>query len=405
MASFWEDLKSSSSYRALVRAADAAPTPVNTISHMMDQTHETKVLKDGIAEGTAATIGYALGLPQMIHRFYKEHTDGKKFEQAPEDQKYSSEWFKRQMMGEYEDNLEILGKKRPELRAGTNDGYIHFGGQMVPLVGSFFIPGGQALGASKVAQVIGTVAPKAGVIGFATETAIEGYEITEDYLGFGQTMHNKVGFGITTDAATQTIAATTEGAEAKAKKPNEDRGQIKLASHEISAPKQSTSTVPQTAKILGLALGNDLIDSENPTQFNKDGVHALQELLTDKKLYTHTIDDIAGKYTMQAADKAIKDAIKPSSLTEDLRAQYETRMKDLAKDLREQPANPYGYDPRVMALQTCGYALGLYNKSIDGLVGDSTTKAIHLIENKELSETKPIMTTRQNAPAAPAPVV
>ncbi len=415
MASFWEDLKSSSSYRALVRAADASPA--NFINRLMDQTHETKVLKDGIAEGTASTISYALGLPQMIHRFYKEHTDGKKFEQAPEDQKYSSEWFKRQMMGEYEDNLEILGKKRPELRAGTNDGYIHFGGQMVPLVGSFFIPGGQALGASKVAQVIGTVAPKAGVIGFATETAIEGYEITEDYLGFGQTMYNKVGFGITTDAATQTVAAptevpkisfgtpATEGAEAKAKKPNEDRGQIKLASHEISAPKQSTSTMPQTAKILGLALGNDLIDSENPTQFSKDGVHALQELLTDKKLYTHTIDDIAGKYTMQAADKAIKDAIKPSSLTDDLRTQYETRMKDLAKDLREQPANPYGYDPRVMALQTCGYALGLYNKSIDGLVGDSTTKAIHLIENKELSETKPIMATQQNAPAAPAPVV
>ncbi|MDD3019704.1 MAG: hypothetical protein PHX61_01835 [Alphaproteobacteria bacterium] len=451
MAGFWEDLKSSSSYRTLVRAMDAAPTPVTFINRMMDLTHETKVLKDGIAEGTASTIGYALGLPQTIYRFYKEQTEDKKFEAPPEDQKYSSEWFKKQMMGEYEDNLEILGKTRPELRAGTNDGYIHFGGQMVPLVGSFFIPGGQALGASKVAHVIGTVAPKAGIIGFAAETGIEGYEgyeyVKEEYGGLGGLYEAEIEpvaqnifsnmmhpFGESAPAQNSPLAADNQsqgiphikfGTPTAPSQSQEDvqvktavqtnnsrmsQGQIKMASYDIAEPHQggpspNSSAPEQTAKILGLALGNDLIDSENPTQFSKDGVHALQELLTDKKLYTHTIDDIAGKYTMQAADKAIKDAIKPSSLTEDLRAQYETRMKDLAKDLREQPANPYGYDPRVMALQTCGYALGLYNKNIDGLAGDSTMKAIHLIENKELSETKPIMATQQNAPAAPAPVV
>lgn len=405
MWDFIDRIKTSSSYTTLVRAMDAIPSPSNIVSKLMDLTHENRVLKDGLVEGTASTASYALGLPQLVKTFYQEHISGKKSEIPPEQQKYSSEWFKERLMRGYAQDQLILGKTRPELRPGTNDGYIHLAGKVAPLIGTAFIPGGQVLGTSKIMNATLSLAPRVGAIGFAAETGIEGYNAGEEYFGFGQTMYDKVGFGIKAETGEATVAAAPQVPKSDESPQQIKPGQIKQASLEISSPKQDKPTpLPhQTAKILELVLGNDLKNPEDPTHFSQEGATTLQESLAQNHLYTQKIDGIAGKHTLKATDKAIKDAIKPTALTDDLRTQYESRMKDLAKELKETPANAYNYDPRVMALQTCGYALGLYNKDIDGLMGSSTLNAIHLIENKSLSETKII--SAQKAPESPQQVL
>ncbi|MDY0029034.1 MAG: hypothetical protein RBR86_03730 [Pseudobdellovibrionaceae bacterium] len=378
MASFWDEMKSSSSYQTLVRAIDAAPTPTNFINKLMDMSHPTRVIKDGLTEGTAETIGYALGLPQTLYKFWKEHVDGERLKEAPDKQKYSPEWFKGKMMGEYEDNLEILGKSRPKLRPGSYDGYIHAGASFVPLIGSAFIPGGQVAGASKVGQVLSFAAPKLGAIGFATTTATESYELAEDYFDFGAATQELVGFGLPNKPT-----ASPQNSLIPKLTGNKDRGSVIPVAE--SEPPATTSPSNSHAVILGLTVGTTLQKDGGPATFDGEKTTLLQTELANMGHYTHKIDGIAGKHTMSGLNQAIKEIVNPASLSNDIKSMYKDKMVELAKDLRNNPPSEYAYDPRVTAFQVCGYALGLYNKKIDGLMGPSSITAAHLIENKDLS--------------------
>lgn len=394
MASFWSDIKSSSSYQTLVRAIDAAPLPSNIINRLIDSNHTAKVIRDGLVEGTAETIGYGLGLPQTLYKFWKEHVDGERFEEPPEKQEYSPEWFKSQLMGEYEDNLRILRKTRPELRPGTYDGYIHAGASFVPLIGSAFIPGGQAAGASKVGQVISFVAPKLGAVGFATTTATEGYEVAEEYLDFGAATQELVGFGLPNKPSPPPQDSLTS---------NQANNMAPTATEPIKPDAASSAPLVSPPKshaiILGLTIGTTLQEDGGTTKFDTEKTTLLQTELANMGRYSHKIDGIAGKHTMNGLNSAIKEIIKPTSLSDDIKSLYKDKMAELSKDLRNNPPNEFAYDPRVTAFQVCGYALGIYNKKIDGLMGPSSMKAAQLIENKDFS----VNNTQVAASPAPQP--
>ena len=172
------ELKQTSSYPALLVALGNAATPLPI--RILEMSHAGRVMRDGISDGTAELIGYTLGLPQRIARFYNEHAEGRRDPTPTKDQKWSQEWFGEKLKQGYELNLRLMGKSR-EVRDGLGDDVTYGVSKMAPLVGSFFVPGLQGMSAVKVPRLVSSIGSQLGLV----EVGMDGYDWTEDKFAFG----------------------------------------------------------------------------------------------------------------------------------------------------------------------------------------------------------------------------
>ncbi len=160
-------LKGTSSYSTLLRAMDDAATPLPL--RMLRMTHTGRVIEDGLNVGAQGLVSSIIGIPRDFIEFAAERIRGTKSATPEKERVMSSAWLEKRMEDGYTKSRELVGRPRPELRAGTTDGLVHIGAQFVPMIGSFFIPGvGEAQLATagakygKAAEMIAKVGGKAG---------------------------------------------------------------------------------------------------------------------------------------------------------------------------------------------------------------------------------------------------
>lgn len=383
MADNTAQLKNTSSYTTLMKAIDLVSTPLYI--HALRQFHTGQVIEDGLNVGVQGLAASIVGMPVDIWDFAKERIEGQKLATPENERKWSSKWIEKKLEDGYTNHRNIIDQKRPQLREGTSDELVHIGAQAVPLIASLFVPGaGEAKIASGLGKA-GTWIGKAGDIvlnnttvstklGKAGEIAGKGlgsvaFQINmADIATLGREKLEDWGW------ATAPKEATKEGTKEKSSKT-----EFNQASH---ANKQASVFHSKDLSIVGYVLGGDLRDSKNPNGFNTDTIKNLQKILIEThhlestKNPSNEIDGFVGVKTVNAIDKVIKQNIHPETMTDDIKKRHQDRMKDIIQELKVSPASTYNFDPRIIELQTHGYALGLYTKKIDGLTGPETEKAI-----------------------------
>lgn len=139
MADNTTELKQTSSYTTLLRAVDSATTPMPL--KMLRLFHTGRVIEDGLNVGTRGLLASVIGLPRDLYEFGKERIKGVRSATPEAERNGSSAWIEKKLEHGYTEQQTLLGRERPKLREGTSDGLIHTGVQLVPLAGSFFIPG------------------------------------------------------------------------------------------------------------------------------------------------------------------------------------------------------------------------------------------------------------------------
>lgn len=168
MADRLAPLKGTSSYAALIRAADIASTPLPI--QLLRTTHTGRVAEDGLKTGIMGVVSSIAGLPMDLYHFAAERVRGTKSATPDAERTGSSAWLEKKMEGAHTSQLQILGRERPKLREGTADGLIHVGAQIAPVVGSFLIPGvggaQLATAAAKYGKAAELTAKVAGNAGF-----------------------------------------------------------------------------------------------------------------------------------------------------------------------------------------------------------------------------------------------
>lgn len=146
------------------------------------------------------------------------------------------------------------------------------------------------------------------------------------------------------------------------------------------------------SKILASIMTGSLRASDSADGFNQTAVKAIQTELVKAGLLKPTptnpnpVDGTLGVETAKGIDASIRRNINPQALTDDLKASYKDRMTSLSKELKATPPTAYNFDPRVIELQVCGYALGVYKGKIDGLHGDLTKEAITGLDTLQSSK-------------------
>ncbi|MFA7276162.1 MAG: hypothetical protein WC043_05110 [Pseudobdellovibrionaceae bacterium] len=379
---------------------------------MLEMTHEGRVLKDGLTTGTAGLISSIVGLPRDLYEFGRERIKGEKRATPEKERIMSSEWIEDKLMAGYEISHKFqFGYGRPEIREDSFDGAIHATGKLVPLVGSFFIPG---VGEAKLASLgskLGTVGEKAGAVLGKTGVQLgvvdlgkTGVEYGEKFAGverptespevastsFAALSAPAQGFTSTafvTPAATKTPVATQNFAAASGGR---------FASGKVTVPIQSSP-------VMAAILSGNLTDKENPQSFNAAKVKEIQTIIIgDKRIKDASGDDgVFGSKTARTIDTIIKRDVPQNMISDADKAAQMPRLKELAADLKTKPADSYSFDPRVLEFQTRAYIVGLYDKGLDGLAGTATDKAL-----KDMTKTTEIMAKVTTAPVqanAPTP--
>lgn len=386
MAGSTDALKETSSYTTLLRAMDDASTPLPI--KILRMSHMGRVIEDGIANGTQGLLASIAGLPVDLYGFAKERITGFK-SATPEDQKVmSSAWLEKKMEHQYTEQTKMLGRERPVLREGTADGLIHIGAQFVPTVGSLFLPGvGEARLAAmgskfgKAGEIAGKLAGKLGFQLNAADLTTIGVKYGEKLAGIERPVES---------TGTKLAAAPLQSLSKSFTSAGDTKENFAKVSHSLS---NTPPLNPKEISIIGQVMGGHLKDRSKPETFNPIQVKALQTALVEaghlkpSQKNPEPVDGIIGTETVNALDIVIKKTIQPASVTGDVRKAHIQRMTEIAQDLKTNPASRLNFDPRVVELQTSAYALGLYNKKIDGLAGDETLKSMAQLEAPKRSIT------------------
>ncbi len=349
----------------------AGPLPLQ----LLRMTHTGRVFEDGMTRGMGSLIGSIVGLPRDLYEFGRERWTGEK-RAAPKDERVmSSDWIEKKLDRQIDENNKYwTGRKGPEIREGTGDKYVHMGGKVAPLVGSFFIPGagqaqlatlGSKLGAiGKAVPVLGKLGTQLGLVELGT-LGVEGVEYvagverpTEAVAPQG----NSSASGKVTPAP---VAAQAHDLTAMASKIAEktqarsydssDRGVIQKVfnARYLADPAVAGAFDPVKVKFLQM----DLVSSGylKPTPHNPKPV-----------------DGIFGSETVKALDASVRTSLKPSDVSAEQRQIFEKQLRLLAIDLKDNPPSVENFDSRVLSFQANAYALGLYDGKLDGLKGSKT---------------------------------
>lgn len=401
MADKETSFKESSSYKTLMIAADSAATPLPL--KLLRMTRTGQVIEDGINVGTAGLIGSIVGLPRDLWEFGKERIKGVKSATPEEDKILSSKWIEKKLTDGYTENRKLIGRERPTIEPGSDEAMIHLGAQMVPVAGSFFIPGvnGAKLASAgarygKAGELAGRAAGNLGFQLNAADITTLGIEGAEKLAGI--------------ERPTEQLPTRLVEGKITTKAPLSMKPQFSDKSGFQKTALQTTPNINSIATV-ALVMGGHLRDHHHTDQFDAQKTVALQKALVESGQLKPTeknpkpVDGIIGTDTINALDSSIKATVNPAAITGDVKTSHILRMKALAEELKTTPANPHGFDPRVIELQTSAYAAGLYNKKIDGLAGPETAKAIESLETLPATHEKPkVMAQNSKAETAPAPV-
>lgn len=383
MADNTAQLKNTSSYSTLMRAVDTISTPAYV--HALRMFHTGQVVEDGLNIGTQGLVASIVGMPVDIWDFAKERITGQKLSTPENERKWSSAWIEKNLETQYTDYRRTIEHDRPKLREGTTDELVHIGSQAVPLIASLFVPGAGEAKLASAGKKVGSWVGKAGdlVLNNTTVSTNLGKAGALVGKGLGNAAFQiniadivKIGREKFEDWGWATAPKEAPQINTKDKTT---KTEFNNASHIVKGSPVFNS---KDLSILGHVLGGGLRDNKDPIGFSADNVKNLQKLLIEthrlesKNNPSNEIDGFLGAKTVAAIDAVVKQNIHPESMTDDMKKLHSDRMKDIIQELKTAPASEYNFDPRIIELQTHGYALGLYNKKIDGLTGPETEKAI-----------------------------
>lgn len=361
----------------------ASPLPLQ----ILRMSHTGQVLEDGIKRGTASLIGSIVGLPRDLYEFGRERWTGEKRAAPKEERVMSSDWISKKLENQIDDNNKYwTGKKGPEIREGTLDKYVHGGGQVIPIVGSFFVPGagqaqlatiGSKLGAiGKAFPFLGRLGAQLGLVEGST-MLVEGAEYLAGVDRPTEAVAPKVA-AVAAAAAVPASAASSAPASSASAAQAHDLASMATTLAEKSKGAPQAAPAREQAAIQKLFSAGYLADPVVAGAFDPDKVKALQSDLVASGHLKPTarnpvpVDGVFGSNTVGALDASVRATFNPEAVSPAQKKLYEAQMRLIAIDIRDNPPSVHNFDSRVLAYQVNAYALGLYDGRLDGLKGEKT---------------------------------
>ena len=349
-------------------------------------THHGRVFADGVATGASRGIGsIADGVTSVFNR-----VAGRPASTGPS--------FADRMENGYRDGLQaVTGSRGPTIRKGTSDEFIHGAGNFVGDVATYFIPvpGGAAL---KGALRLTTLEARGGAALARGLSHVPGASTR-----FGNAATNFLGHGLARAPGDMLLSArslTEVGAFATgAQIP---AGEAPEGSRRTPRNAPAIRNIPGAGRLIPAAHFNGAA-TEQPAIAAANNFDSTQvrEMQTQLGFQGDDVDGIMGRETAGRIDASIRQNVNPANITAEQRIAIVANMKELAEDLRQNPADPNSRDPRVMQFQIGAYTLGLYGHDdgvkIDGFKGKYTDAALNRLA--EISPEAAALRVAQNQPA------